>query len=65
MLFEIESVLGVKIRISNDRWNFIVSAKHPSMKGKEKKVIEALGEADIVRRSKQDHGVFLYYKKER
>lgn len=65
LFFEINSRLGVLIRITHSRWQLIVNQKHPEIKGKEKEIIKTIEDADEVRLSKKDHQVYLYYKKAR
>lgn len=63
MLYEVISVLGVKIQLEEDQWSKIVRDKHPVMRGKEVLVKDALTATDFVRRSIKAQDVFLYYKK--
>jgi hypothetical protein len=62
LLFDIETPLGVKVRCSESYWQFICTEKHPSLKGKEKEVIETLSNPDEIRKSKKDPNVFLFYR---
>lgn len=55
--------LGRKIRTSKTYWDKIVSLKHPSMLGKVKQVTETLENPEIVKKSKKDAYVCLYYRK--
>lgn len=59
--FEVTSVLGKTIRLTNEYWDFIVKVKHPSLRGKEKIVELTLKDSDEVRQSASDSTVFLYY----
>ncbi len=61
--FEVISVLGKKVVITEMRWALISEFKHPIMADYEKEVKETLKEPDEVRRSKKDKNVYLYYKK--
>lgn len=63
MLFEVTSVLGIKVQLEEEQWSKIVQDKHPVMKGKEIVVKDALIATDFVRRSRKAQDVFLYYKK--
>ena len=63
ILFEIRTPLGVKIRITEDYWNYLIEVKHPVMKGKEDLVQEILTNPDEIRRSTIDENVCLYYKR--
>ncbi|ABL79130.1 hypothetical protein [Thermofilum pendens] len=60
-LFEVTSKLGVRVRVSRGYWEYIVSIKHPSLKGLEGVVREALANLLEVRRSPRDPRVYLYY----
>ena len=62
LYFEVTSVLGRRIRTTKSYWEKLVTNKHPTMRGKEREVQEALQNAIAVRRSKVDSGVYLYYK---
>ena len=61
--FEVQSVLGKKIRTTKTYWDFIIQYKHPIIKKFENQVKETLKNADEVRRSKIDISAYLYYKK--
>ncbi|MEW6680970.1 MAG: DUF4258 domain-containing protein [bacterium] len=63
ILFEVINPLGVKIRITEDYWDYIIKIKHPIMKEKQDLVQEVLSNPDEIRRSIVDGDVFLYYKK--
>lgn len=61
--FVVRSVLGVDVRITEEYWDFLITVKHPPMRGREQDVKTALQDADEVRVSKVDANIFLYYKK--
>jgi len=61
-ILEITTPLGVKVTCSSEYWEYIVSVKHPIMKGKEGLVAEILHHPDEIRKSKIDPNVYLYYK---
>ncbi len=61
--FEVESVLGKKIRTTRERWKLISEMKHPIIKSYEPDVKETVSDPDEVRRSKKDRSVYLYYRK--
>lgn len=63
MLFEVISVLWMRIQLEEEQWNKIVRDKHPVMRGKEVLVKDTLMDTDFIRRSKKVQDVFLYYKK--
>ena len=62
-LFEIRSVLGKIIRISEQYWQFIVKFKHPELKGKLKAVLVTIQKADFVYQDDRHQKIFLYYRK--
>lgn len=61
-LFEIKTPLNITVRTTKDYWEYLIEIKHRNMKGKEKDVINTLSEPDMIRKSKIDEEVFLYYK---
>ncbi|HZX49610.1 MAG TPA: hypothetical protein VFE94_00465, partial [Candidatus Paceibacterota bacterium] len=61
--FEVVSKLSVKIRTTEQYWNIITKIKHPVMRGKERVVQKALQEPNIIRRSRVDKNVYLFYRK--
>lgn len=63
--FRVISKLEKKLQVTKAYWHRIASVKHPSIRSKEQDVRETLQNPDIVRRSKTDENVFLYYKRYR
>ncbi len=61
--FEVESVLGKRIRTTKEHWKLISEVKHPIIKDYEKEVKETLINPDEIRQSKKDTSVYLYYKR--
>jgi hypothetical protein len=64
LLFETQTPLGFSVRVTVDRWNLIVKAKHPVMAGRETFLKAALEAPDEIRRSRMDQQVLLFYKAE-
>jgi hypothetical protein len=62
IVFEIKTPLNVSVRTTKDYWDYLVEIKHTNMKGKENFVINTLANPDMIRKSKIDEQVFLYYK---
>ena len=60
--FEILTPLGVKVRTTTTHWARIITYKHPIMRGEEPAVKAALSAPTLVRRSRKDPAVFLYYR---
>jgi len=63
LFFEVASVLGKKIHTTKNYWNYIVTIKHPSVRGLEDEVKRTLQEPTEVRKSREDPNVHLYYRK--
>ncbi len=61
-LFEVLTPLGFRVRCMREHWDFIVSYKHPAMRGREKGIIQVLRDPDEVRRSRKDPDVLLFYR---
>ncbi len=59
---DVLSKLGRKIRVSKRHWEHITK-KHESIESLEDKVREALINPDIIRLSKEDPRVYLYYSR--
>ncbi len=57
-----KSPLNVVVRTTTGYWGYLVTKKHPVMRGKEDIVKAVLQSPDEIRRSKTDKDVFLYYK---
>ena len=62
-LFEIKSKANKKIRTTKEYWQKITTQKHPSIKGKEAEIKKTISNPQIIKRSKTDQKVFLYYRK--
>jgi hypothetical protein len=65
LLFEVMTPLGFRVRVTLEYWEWIVSLKHPAMKGREADVQEVLTNPSEIRQSKSDSQVYLFYKPER
>lgn len=63
LLFEVQTLLGSRVRVARVRWNLIVLVKHPAMAGRESDVKTALEAPDEVRQSRTDATVILFYKR--
>jgi len=59
--FSSPCVLGRRIRLTESHWQVICCVKHSELSGKDALVLRALADADIVRRSRYDSAVYLYY----
>lgn len=65
ILFEVETPLGFRVRVTVDYWQVIVTIKHPVMLGREADIQEVLRNPEEIRLSKNDPSVYLFYKPER
>ncbi len=64
VLFEVLTPLGVRVRVTQERWEMITTIKHPVMVGGETGVRLALETPDEARQSRTDPEVLLFYKAE-
>ncbi len=62
IFFKVKTPLRVEIRTTADYWAYLITIKHPVMKGKEEIVKTVLQVPDEIRQSRTDKDVFLYYK---
>ena len=62
MLFEVQTPLGFRVRVTRSYWQLIVTVKHPVMAGREPDVQAALTNPDEIRQSRRDPAVYLFYK---
>jgi hypothetical protein len=65
LLFKATTPLAFSVEISRERWDLIISVKHPAMNGREDDVRATLERPDEVRRSRRDAEVLLFYRLER
>ena len=61
--FKVKSKLGKLISTTRGYWKIITEIKHPTIKGKQKLVMQALVDSGIIKRSSKDRDVYLYYHK--
>ena len=65
VLFEVDTPLGFRVRVTVEYWDVIVNIKHPVMAFRENDVKATLKDPDEIRLSKKDPNVYLFYKPER
>jgi len=65
LLFRTTMPIALTVEVTRERWNLIVSVKHPVMTGPEDDVRAALEHPDEIRRSRRDEQVLLFYRLER
>jgi len=58
---KISDYRGHQIELTQERWRHIVT-EHPEIRGFKKILSEILSEPDLVKRSKKDKEVLLYYR---
>ena len=63
LLFDVVTPLGFNVRCTEAYWTFIVTHKHPVLKGQEEQIWLTLRQPDEVRRSRYDENVHLLYRK--
>ena len=63
-LFEALTPLGFSVRCTRNYWEFISSQKHPTLRGREDEIQNALEDRDELRRSRRDINVYLFYRGE-
>jgi hypothetical protein len=61
LLFEIITPLAFEVRCTRSHWEFIVTYKHPVLRGREQEIEHVLEAPDEVRRSRKDPEVLLFY----
>lgn len=52
---------GNQIELTDERWKHIVT-EHPEVRGIKDRLLEILSKPDLVKRSKRDKDVLLYYR---
>ncbi len=62
ILLSVRTPLHIQVRTPVGYWEYLIAVKHPVMKGKEDIVRDVLEHADVIRQSRTDKDVFLYYK---
>jgi hypothetical protein len=60
--FSVKTPLGIDVRTTVTYWEYLLTIKHPIMKGYEEIVKVVLQSPDEIRQSATDKDVFLYYK---
>ncbi len=60
--FSVKTPLGIEVKTTTQYWQYLISVKHTTMKGKEDVVKAVLKTPGEIRQSRVDNDVFLYYK---
>lgn len=61
-LFEVATPLGFTVRCTHAYWEFLITQKHPVLRGRESEVVLVLTDPDQARRSRKDPNVVLFYR---
>jgi len=61
-LFEVNTPLGVRVRVTHSYWELISTIKHPVIAGHKNAVMNTLKDPDEIRMSRRDPTVYLFYK---
>jgi hypothetical protein len=62
ILLSVSAPLHIQVRTTVGYWEYLIAIKHPVMKGKEDIVRDILEHPDVIRQSRTDKDIFLYYK---
>ncbi len=65
LLFEVQTLLGFRVRVAHTYWELIITIKHPVMTGREADVQKTLEQPEEIRLSRSDTTVYLFYRTER
>jgi len=63
LVFRVKTPLNKAVRLYSNQWNRIISEKHPVMADYFQEIKDTLKDPDMVRLSKWDKSVQLYYKR--
>ncbi len=61
-LFEVITPLGFKVSTTERYWEIITTVKHPHIKGRESEAVSSLRNPDLIRQSRTDENVYLFYR---
>jgi len=61
-LIEVATPLGFTVRCTRRYWEFIVTHKHPVLRGRDAEVAQTLADPDEIRRSRKEPSVLLFYR---
>ena len=64
LLFAVLTPLGVRVRVTLERWQLITTVKHPVMAGHDAVVKATLENPEQIRQSRSDPQVLLFYRAE-
>ncbi|MCK4428953.1 MAG: DUF4258 domain-containing protein [Candidatus Aenigmarchaeota archaeon] len=61
--FKVATQLKILVSVTNEYWDYITTIKHPHIRSKENEIINTLKNPEIIRQSKRDKNVYLFYRK--
>jgi len=62
-LIKVATPLGFSVRCTRRYWEFIVTHKHPVLRGRGAEIVQVLRDPDEIRRSRKDPTVLLFYRR--
>ncbi len=62
LLFDIPTPLGFAVRCSRRYWEEVILQKHPVLAGRDGEIAVTLADPDLVRQSRRDPAVLLFYR---
>ncbi len=62
LLFDVATPLGFRVYTTRTYWEYIISIKHPYIKGMKSDAIATLENPDFIRQSMEDENVYLFYR---
>jgi hypothetical protein len=62
LLFEEITPIGFKVSITKSYWEYVLTVKHPHIIGMESDIVIALKNPEIIRQSRVDRNVYLFYR---
>lgn len=65
VLFEAVTPLGLRVRVTLERWRVVTTVKHPVMAGRDEELRAVLSDPEEIRQSRSDEAVLLHYRAER
>ena len=64
-IFNVDTPLGMSVRCTQNYWDNTILKKHTVLKDKLDEIIETLEDPDVIRQSKRDGRVYLFYRGEK
>ncbi len=62
LLFDVATPLSFRVYTTRTYWEYIISIKHPYIKGMKSDAIATLENPDFIRQSRVDENVYLFYR---